>query len=46
MAYVIPIMIALRIVNPERYQKFMNGKDSSPLMEVLEYIDNGFFLIF
>ena len=41
--YVIPIMIALRTVNPERYQKFITGQDGSPLIEVSEYIGEGFF---
>jgi hypothetical protein len=39
--YVLPIMLGLKIVNPNKYEEFINGKDPLPLLEfadVREYL--------
>lgn len=34
--YIVPLMIGLRIADIPRYEDFINGKDSTPLKELLE----------
>ena len=34
--YIVPLMIGLRIADISRYEDFINGKDSTPLKELLE----------
>lgn len=41
--YVVPIMIALKLINPQKYSDFVEGKDPSPLIEAAEYLRIGFF---
>lgn len=41
--YVAPIMIALRVVDPQKYYDFIEGKDYSPLLKASEYLLVGFF---
>ena len=41
--YVVPIMIALKLTDFDRYYKFIHGQDSSPLVDVSAYLSIGFF---
>ncbi len=41
--YVAPIMIALKIVDPQKYDDFIEGKDCSPLLKASSYLLVGFF---
>lgn len=41
--YVAPIMIALKVVDPQKYYDFVEGKDCSPLLKASEYLLVGFF---
>ena len=41
--YFVPIMIGLKICDSPRYSDFINGKDYTPLLEVSNYLRNGFF---
>jgi len=45
LTYVVPIMLGLRIVDLQRYESFVNGKDPSPLVDFMDIQDLfGFFL--
>lgn len=35
--YIVPIMIGLKINNTSRFIEFINGKDSSPMIEIIGY---------
>lgn len=39
LCYVVPIMIGLKIQNTQRYSNFIDGKDSSPLLEVSKEVN-------
>lgn len=41
--YVAPIMVALRVVDPQKYYDFIEGKDCSPLLKASGYLLVGFF---
>ncbi len=40
--YIVPIMIGLKVVDFARYEKFIQGKDSSPLLEFMDANYNPF----
>ena len=42
-AYVVPIMIGLKICDSRRYSDFINGKDYTPLQEVAYCLRENFF---
>lgn len=41
--YVAPIMVALRVVDPQKYYDFIEGKDCAPLLKASGYLLVGFF---
>lgn len=41
--YVVPIMVALKIVSVEQYNNFISGNDGTPLVEISGYLSEGFF---
>lgn len=41
--YVAPIMVALRVVDPQKYYDFIEGKDCSPLLKASGYLLVSFF---
>lgn len=40
--YIVPILVGLKIVDTNRYEAFIRGKDSSPLLEFVGVIDHIF----
>ena len=45
LTYIAPIVIALKVVDPIKYDDFISGKDPYPLIESSQYLAIGFFLI-
>lgn len=41
--YIVPIMIGLKICDSHRYSDFVEGRDYSPLLEVSDYLKDGYF---
>ena len=42
LVYIVPILVGLKIVNSNRYENFIRGKDSSPLLEFVDVRDHIF----
>lgn len=40
---VVPIMLALKLVDGNRYKDFINGSDAEPLLRISDYLSPGFF---
>lgn len=41
--YIVPIIIGLKIYDSQKYVKFVNGEDVTPLLEVASYLEEYYF---
>lgn len=44
LCYIVPIMIGLKVTDPQRYMRFIVGEEYAPMVEIAEYLSTIVFL--